>query len=251
MYVLGGKLSERNDRHVTQFFADPADFYNVVGDSQNEIQHCRPVSDTVVQVSWKKGEEARESLPHYSPAVAAFVTSQARLRLLKDMNKLPPLSVMYTDTDAIIMRLPKGKRPADYFTIGGSLGEYTDEIVKDYGVGARILEYVATASKSYGLRIRRPPPAAEGGGEGEIVEMVKAKGFTLNQAGAAKVNFRTMKGMVFRYARDRTVIQETVCQPSIRNQNLQLFTVEARKTYNVVCNKGVCGKDFLIKPFGY
>ena len=45
-------------------------------------------------------------------------------------------------------------RPGDVYEvpIGCYLGEMTDEIEKDQGVGSKLLEYISTGSKSYGIR---------------------------------------------------------------------------------------------------
>ena len=55
--------------------------------------------------------------------------------------------------------------------IGEYLGEMTDELA-EYGEEARLISYVSTGSKSYGISIRK--------GDGTIVDSVKSKGFTLN-----------------------------------------------------------------------
>lgn len=108
-------------------------------------------------------------------AIAAFTTSYARLRLYEAL-ELIGRDVLYMDTDSIVFI---GRDPLPVVT-GPFLGDLTDELEGDY-----ITEFVATAPKSYAYKTHK----------GKTV--CKVKGVTLDFITSQKVNFDTLKKIVF------------------------------------------------------
>jgi hypothetical protein len=105
-------------------------------------------------------------------AIASMITSHARCRLWKEMNKLGD-RVLYHDTDSIIYE----HQPNQYnIPEGRFLGEWECETA-----GVPIIKFTSTGPKSYSYITN----------EGECV--TKVKGITLNSENSGLINYETMK----------------------------------------------------------
>lgn len=115
--------------------------------------------------------------PTKNVAVAAFVTAHARIRLWKVMKRLGT-RVLYHDTDSVIYETDNGRCLIEE---GIRLGQWESE-TKEY----LIHDFVSIAPKTYAYRYY----------EGDkLVEVVKAKGFTLTDSDKA-VSFDSLVRMV-------------------------------------------------------
>ena len=154
----------------------------MVADSMIDINSIDFLTDEAIMVSYSPAtEDCEDTLPNtnvvigkqmvtvvqlaYCNFLAAFTTAQARLKLYEYMEELQE-RLCYTDTgktsfvnlqyydicvsDSIIPVTRSGDKYE--VPIGCYLGEMTDEIEKDHGAGAKMLEYISTGSKSYGIR---------------------------------------------------------------------------------------------------
>jgi hypothetical protein len=77
-------------------------------------------------------------------AVAAYVTTQARLKLYEYLNRLRQ-SVLYCDTDSVVYVQKTAEPPK--VAIGNYLGDLTDEL-EEYGSGSYIDEFVSGGPKN-------------------------------------------------------------------------------------------------------
>jgi hypothetical protein len=105
--------------------------------------------------------------------LAAFIASQARLRLHEELQKLDT-RVVYCDTDSIIYR-SYGAEGEYHTPQGACLGEWEAE------TNSVIVEVLAIAPKTYGYR------CADGSGD------VKCKGITLNHNNSKKFDLNTLR----------------------------------------------------------
>lgn len=85
---------------------------------------------------------------------------------------------------------------------------------------------------------------------------MKVKGITLNSANCEKINFDSLKDLVFSYVSDKkgsTPREIVVQQPGIvRNkQHWTLHTKTLKKTQKVVFDKRVITEGFGTLPYGY
>ena len=108
--------------------------------------------------------------------IAAFTTSNARLKLYESLDALQIEQVLYFDTDSIVYRWQQG-RPS--IATGDMLGEMKDELDGDV-----IREFVCAGPKNYGYITQQ--------GKSDC----KIRGFTLNARGAAVLNFHSMKANI-------------------------------------------------------
>ena len=96
------------------------------------------------------------------------------------------LSPFFSDSVVYIWRLGEYEIPTGCF-----LGDWTDEITKDYGPGALMIDFVSTGSKSYSYQVKKA--------NGEICTVLKSKGWSLNWATGRSITFDTMVSMVDEY----------------------------------------------------
>lgn len=121
-------------------------------------------------------DEFAELASNTNVAIAAFTTAYGRLRLYMVLELLQH-RVLYMDTDGI-MFVNDGTSPV---VTGYSLGDLTSELGEDES----IVEFVSTGPKSYAYMTSS--------GKTEI----KIKGFSLNFNALKKLNFETLKQILF------------------------------------------------------
>jgi hypothetical protein len=155
----------------------------------------------MLQVTYKYKNHYVQDTFSTNVYVAAFTTSNARLRLYDMLDKLNKC-VAYYDTDSIVY-IDNGKNAVK---TGCMLGEWTDELGKDN----YIKEWFSTGPKSYGYLTNTGK------------EVVKIKGFTLNYENSKQLNIESMKAiiekeidkvhlnykMITRNAKDKTLVNK-------------------------------------------
>ena len=105
-----------------------------------------------------------------------------------------------------------------------------DEGEKDFGIGAKIIEYVATAAKSYAYVVRKS--------NGDIAMVVKCKGFFLDCFTSRIITFDTMKRLVEKFVEDKVTEKLTVnCKRIRRDKDHTIVTVTVPKIYQTVFTK--------------
>jgi len=142
---LWGKFGQRQNMTQSKYVTD--------------VSNMIFINENVVQVTYKYKDLYVQDPFSTNIHIAAFTTSNARLRLYDMLDKLGQ-SVAYYDTDSTVY-IDDGKNTVK---TGCMLGEWTDELEKD----DYITEWVSTGPKSYGYLTNKGK------------EMLKIKGFTLN-----------------------------------------------------------------------
>ena len=134
--TLYGKFAQRNGDH---YFGRLSDFK---GDLPNKVRFFERFGETWVQI---KGELTPAEFEF--PAIAAIITSHARIKLHRAM-KANEDTLIYVDTDSL-----KLTAPAVGITIGSGLGEWGEETAGDMVVYHR--------PKLYGTKRKGVPKRAE------------------------------------------------------------------------------------------
>ncbi len=119
---------------------------------------------------------------------AVLATAIARLKLYSYMEKLQD-RLLYCDTDSCVFLASENNRTEYRPPLGTLLDDMTDEL-ETYGAGSYIKTFACTGSTFYALEI-------VSGRTGETHETVKVKGVTLNFLNSAKVNFASIKQLVW------------------------------------------------------
>ena len=237
--ALWGKFIQKNDRSQTSIIQNKSELYMLVASDGIVITDIIAIED-VLWVSWKYlTEDFVEPLKHVSLAIGAFTTANARIRLYRELCKIPE-KVLYCDTDSIIFIEDESNKGA--LKTGNFIGELTNEI-SSYGKNAYITEFASTGPKSYGYVVFDPD-------RGEHFEIAKCKGVTLNMESCKVLNFSTLKNMVincedegFREIHNNKKIK--------RKKLLKVVSEPESKKFGFTYLKRVCLENFDTVPYGF
>ena len=169
---LWGKFGQRQNIAQTEYVSDVERWYQLLLDDRLDVSNTIFINDNMVQVNFKYKDQYVQDTFSTNVYIAAFTTSNVRLRLYDMLDKLGK-SVAYYDTDSIVY-VDNGKNS---IKTGWFIGEWTDELGKDN----YIKEWFSSGPKSYGYLTN-----TEKG-------VVKIKGFTLNYENSKHLNIESMK----------------------------------------------------------
>ena len=179
---------------------------------------CR---ENLLLVNWDNTETSVEPHACSNVIVAAFVTTQARLKLYGNLEKLNE-RVLYFDTDSIIYHhKPHLWNPT---IVNNRLGEWTDEVPN-----ARIVKFVGMGPKNYGYEFVDK--------DGKQKSTCKVKGLTLDYNISQVIHFDRMLNWVKGESKD---FRETVNYNRIRKHKDKTVAIELQfKTYQFTYTKRV------------
>ncbi len=115
--------------------------------------------------------------------LASFVTAHAKLKLFELLEQLG-CRVLYFDTDSVIYTCCPCEQPLRFES---NLGDLADEIVGNYGPGARITEFASLGPKTYCLAIGKADSSED--------SMIKTKGITLIKGTLKLISVKKMVEM--------------------------------------------------------
>ncbi|XP_055374404.1 uncharacterized protein LOC129607410 [Condylostylus longicornis] len=119
-----GKFGQRENLQKTSIINQPRELYNLLTNPSIEVCYIFPVNEENIIVNWQYKEEVMDSLPTVNVCIAAYTTTQARLKLYSYLEKLQE-RVLYYDTDSVVYISRKG----DYEpSVGNFIGDMTDEL---------------------------------------------------------------------------------------------------------------------------
>jgi hypothetical protein len=194
-----------------------------------EFQGATP-DDDICQVQFKMKLDFADELPNTNIFVAVFTTAHARLKLLREMEKLDR-RVLYYDTDSIIYESRAGDQEP---RTGSFLGELTHELKP----GDYIVEFFSGGPKNYGYRTK----------DGKVTQ--KHKGITLTANVLQTLSFDVAKEMVLQHTANR-VLHVDLQQIRREHGATALKTVTTRKKYQFAYDKRVLSRDFVTLPYGH
>lgn len=164
-------------------------------------------------------------------AMAAMITSHARCRLWKELNKLGE-RVLYHDTDSIIYE----HRPGEYnIPVGKYLGEWECETG-----GKPIVKFVSTGPKCYSYVVDN--------GDGTMKSDTKVKGITLHHNNSQLINFDAMKALVT--GEEEQILTQCVSF-QYDQRNGTMVTSDVCKIFKQTYEKGDIMADYMVRPFGW
>lgn len=185
---LWGKFAQRANHCEILYTTSAREFHRKLDDPRYDIlgwEHIHPQMDRIVRRL--KSELCRAPKTNNLP-VAAYVTSQARLRLYHFMEQVDAdpqhCRLLYSDTDSILY----ARKPT---AIGGIVeGEQLGDMKREFA-DRRIIEFVAAGPKNYTYRHVN----ASDGSDAQTV--TKVRGFELNSTAVQLINFETVKQVAF------------------------------------------------------
>jgi hypothetical protein len=119
------------------------EFYEILTSPGTEVTNLIFPNEEVARVSWKYSEENVTTEENVNVAVAAYVTTQARLKLYGYLSK-SGMSVLYCNRDSVIYVQKVDEPPK--VRLGDYLGDLTDEL--EFGSGSFIEEFVSGGPKN-------------------------------------------------------------------------------------------------------
>ncbi|XP_051172370.1 uncharacterized protein LOC127288773 [Leptopilina boulardi] len=148
-----GKFGQRDNLPQTTIVETRDELLRLLHNPEVEINDIVPVNDDIVYVCWVKRSEAITPAPNTTVVIAAYTTTQARLKLYNYLHKLDR-RVLYYDTDSCIY--VNSGNPTEYIPpVGSLLGDLTDEVEKDYGAGSYINAFISGGPKFYAYSVRK------------------------------------------------------------------------------------------------
>ena len=127
---------------------------------------------------------------------------------------------------------------------GSFLGDWTDEVLKDHGPGSAIVEYVATAPKSYAYKVLKP--------DGTISTHVKSKGFTLDHATSKVITFDCMKELVDSFVfGDNSKVVSVSGKGIRRDKDHTVVTLNVPKIFRTTFSKRQMVENYCSVEYGF
>lgn len=103
------QFGQRNNMSKVTFFTNPGKYFELLFDPTEIIQAVTMINDHMVAVTHTKEDDFAEVMGNTNPVLAAYTTTQARLRLYEHIEKLDD-RVLYFDTDSVIYTSTMGKQ---------------------------------------------------------------------------------------------------------------------------------------------
>lgn len=179
-FSLWGKFAQRPNLGTTEIIGCYDDFMKIMNNSDLTITSEIDIDDETWMVNYEHKDMETAPIGQTSVAIAAFVTSYARIVLHRKMMEIERsakhtdgMSVLYTDTDSIVYVVRGDDTPQP---TGSKLGEWTDEIRDSKHPNAYCREAIFYGPKSYALEIDQ--------GDDTLKHIIKVKGITLKDARA-------------------------------------------------------------------
>jgi hypothetical protein len=182
---MWGKWAQNQNKIQTSRVTSAKEFYEPIKSPGIGVSNLIFPNEEVVWISWKYTEENHPTGKNVNIAVAAYVTTQARLKLYEYLNQLGEC-VFYCDTDSVIYIHKVGQ--AQNVKTGDYLGDLTDGL-EEYCPGSYIEEFVSGGLKNYAFSVFCPST-------GNRTTKCKVKGITLNYEDSNVVNFTTLRKMI-------------------------------------------------------
>ena len=179
---LWGRLSMRTNLTKTKLITECQEYFELLQDETISIQSEVDLSDNMIKMSWKSIEEDDNNVKSINVAVGSYVTSWARLHLLKIMRNIENIrlgSLLYFDTDSCIYYRRLNDPPVE--GMGDFLGDLCDELK-----GKVCKKFVSLGPKCYAYQ-----PIGE-----DVV--LKFKGIRLNLKALDVLKFETLVNMAIK-----------------------------------------------------
>ena len=228
-----GKFGQRANLTQTTHTDDPARFFDMMTSDQQKVKNVQFINDESVMLEWAYHDDFIEASSRTNVIIAAYTTSQARLKLY---SYLKPLGkrVLYCDTDSVVFTSVPGQWEPP---LGDYLGDLTDEVSEN-----TITSFVTGGPKNYAYTLLKP--AMNGNST-----VCKVRGITLNFKNCMDINFNTVKDMVT--GRGSKCVTVTDEHKIARNPTTgDVITKRECKDYKIVFDKRVIVDDYHTKPYG-
>ena len=131
--------------------------------------------------------------------------------------------------------------------LGNFLGEMTDEVTQDYGVGAYICEFASGGPKNYAYKVLKP--------DGTYKSNIKAKGITITEKAEQKLTFELISDLALKYTNFESNLEQNIEQTLFRSDKFHnVYTTKFPKIYKPVSDKRIIVQNdetYETVPYGF
>ena len=224
-----GRFGMNTNKSQYKLIRDPIEWYNLISDDQIIVQSADFTHKKYLQVYFIHANNMHESSSNVNVVLAAFVTTHARLKLLKEITLLGE-RVLYVDTDSIIYEsIPNKYEPI----LGIYVGQFTNELKETI----YIIEFVSAGPKNYCYM------------KSDGTSMALVKGFALNHTASKKINFESIRDVVT-HDQKKNITTEQI-RFSRDKVDWTNSTSIIQKNYRLVFDKRILFPDHSTLPFGW
>lgn len=183
---LWGKFAQRANHAEIIYTTNARDFHRRLDDPCYDILGWEHIHESMDRIVRRLKPELCKAPKTNNIPVAAFVTSQARLRLYHFIEQVDAdrthCRLLYSDTDSILYARTPGAIGG--CTEGEQLGDMKRELPD-----RKLVEFVCAGPKNYSYRhVKRDDGSDE-------QRVTKIRGFELNSTAAGIINFEAVKQM--------------------------------------------------------
>jgi len=137
-------MGTKPNKTQTTIVNSEKEFYEFLRSPGTKVTNLIFPNEEIAWVSWKYSEDNVTTGNNFNVAVAAYVTTQARLKLYGYLSKLGK-SVLYCDTDSVVYVQKVDEPPK--VTIWDYLVDLTNEL-DEFGSGSFVDEFVSGGPKN-------------------------------------------------------------------------------------------------------
>ena len=223
---LWGKLCQNPNKSSVHFVENAEELASYVYDEKYENVHFDILDSHVARVVCELKENCNHNVGKVCVSVGSYITCYSRLKLLKELVKLPQESVLYYDTDSIIYY---SQFCDELIDIGDKLGEMHSELKHD----EHITSFVSTGPKSYSYITNKNK------------EVIHVKGFKMIKS-KSSVN----PDMLYEIVENNDVIHRIENQKFKINKNLHISKNDELKLFKFTFDKRQILPDLSTIPWG-
>ncbi|KAJ8914447.1 hypothetical protein NQ315_011388 [Exocentrus adspersus] len=231
-----GKLGQRQNQPKTAIVRSSDEFFAMLSNSSLVINSALPVNEKTLIVNYELRDEACDPLTSVNVVIAAYVTTQARLKLYSYLEQLKDRALYY-DTDSVIYI---SKPSQNDIATGQCIGDMTNELI-GYGPNSYITEFVSGGPKNYAFKVFSTSSQTE-----EIV--CKVKGISLNYDASQVINFDTIRSMVLSNDTEPVYIISNNIE---RTKHHEVISRTQTKMYRPNSRKRKFLQDHSSYPYGF
>lgn len=192
-------------------------------------------------------QDVRNGPVFVNVVIASWVTAEGRILLYNELTKVNPYGLVMCDTDSAIFSASDG----DYIIPDGvRLGDFTDEIKKDFGKKSKLMSATSLGPKQYGMRIQKEDQSS--------VDIVKLRGFGWNSESEELLTLNRLEDMLYKKLfwkkYEKSDVSQTVTYENhlSRNAKRQIISGTLTKCYSPVSDKRLSIlKNYVTLPYGY
>ena len=96
-----GKFGQRSNMSQIDMVSEPRDYFEKLTNDSIDVTAVNFVSEEFVEMRWKYKNEFVDTNPKTNTVIAAYTTSQARLKLYSYLEQLGARA-LYADTDSVV-----------------------------------------------------------------------------------------------------------------------------------------------------